>query len=71
MKPLTLLDTEYPDEWHCIPVDDCREHEYSCECWCCPEQEVQSEEDGYFRFLWFHHAADNRDLYDAENLPLQ
>ena len=66
-----LLDTEYPDEWHCVPSDDLRPHENSCACWCAPEQEVQRFEDGYFRFLWYHHAADCRDYYGAEDLPLQ
>ena len=32
---VTLLDREYPDEWHCLPEDDMREHEASGACWCC------------------------------------
>lgn len=66
-----LLDTQYPDEYHSIPLDDYRDHEFNGGCWCCPKQRVQRFKDGYFRFLWFHHAADNRYYYDAENLPLQ
>ena len=68
---LRLLDTEYPDELHCVPNDDLIEHDYSGACWCAPAQEVQRFEDGYFRFLWYHHAADCRDYYGAEELPLQ
>jgi len=69
--PQRLLDTEYPDEYHSLPLDDVKEHTLSGTCWCLPKQRVQRFKDGYFRFLWYHNAADNRQYYDAEDKPLQ
>ena len=36
-----------------------------------PEREVEQFEDGYFRFLWYHYAADNRHIYPDERATLQ
>ena len=66
-----LLDREYPDEFHCVPDEDLREHKCGADCWCQPEMEVEEFEDGYFRLLWWHHAADGRDYYQSELIPLQ
>lgn len=69
-----LLDTEYPDEYHRIPVNDMREHDLCGSCWCKPaiERHDGGGNDGtYLRFVWYHHPADGRQHYLLTRIPLQ
>ena len=69
--PQRLLDTEYPDEYHSLPLDDVKEHTLSGTCWCLPRRSLRRYGEHGFMFLWYHNAADNRQYYDAEDKPLQ
>lgn len=70
-QPDLLLDTEYPDELHRIPVDDVREHEICGSCWCKPRREHHTCAEHGLHFLWFHRALDGRDYYVDGVVPLQ
>lgn len=46
-----------------IPVNDLREHELDCECWCNPKRDEESDEhlaDGF----WIHNAMDGREAHE-------
>lgn len=61
-----MLDTEWPDEMHCIPVNDLKEHAIGAECWCRPRLERLC-----FHFTFYHRALDGRDHYRDGVIPLQ
>jgi len=70
MNPL-LLDTEWPDEMHRIPVDDLKEHDIGAECWCKPRLEHHRCAEHGLHFMFYHRALDGRDYYHDGVVPLQ
>lgn len=48
---------------HLTPRGDLREHDLSKTCWCGPE--IRDDEEGV---LIIHHAMDQRELYETEQL---
>ncbi len=60
---------EHPEDalpaCHVIPLGDWREHQASCACWCCPQQD--DLEPG----VWRHNAMDQRERYESGELRLQ
>lgn len=43
------------ERWHIVPVNDWREHEPSCVCWCHPQPDEIDER------VMLHNAMDQRD----------
>ena len=66
-----LLDTEWPDEIHRVPVDDLREHEPDAGCWCHPRMEHHRCEEHGLHFFFYHRALDGRDYYLNGVAPVQ
>lgn len=50
--------------WHIIPINDWREHEASCACWCHP---VANDDDGSV----LHNAMDQRDRLENGEIFIQ
>lgn len=49
------MDSE-PENWHVVPLNDLREHEYSADCWC--EPLLDDEAGG---LVYVHHSLDGRE----------
>lgn len=70
-KSKWMLDREYPDEYHSLPMDDVKNHEMSGACWCIPKRKVLNYGKHHFIFVWYHNAADGRSFYRHKDILLQ
>lgn len=50
---------------HVTPIDDLREHDETPACFCCPTEDESTAG------LWIHHALDQRERYETEELKPQ
>jgi hypothetical protein len=44
---------------HIIPMDDLKEHEHGCTCWCHPEKDEDYED------LYVHKSMDGREAFES------
>lgn len=40
---------------HAVPLNDLREHQAACDCWCRPSQDEEEP------LVWIHHSLDRRE----------
>lgn len=50
---------------HVVPRGDLRMHDLEVDCWCKPEQDLESPE------VFIHNAMDRRELYERGELKPQ
>jgi len=43
---------------HIVPIGDLKEHDFSSDCWCCPD--LHKDE-----WMVVHHSADNREAFET------
>ena len=53
------------ERWHIVPINDWREHEPSCQCWCRPVPDEVDER------VMLHNAMDQRDKLERGEIRLQ
>ena len=51
--------------WHIVPINDWREHEPSCACWCNPQPDDEDDR------VMLHNAMDQRDSLERGEIFVQ